>query len=257
MPSQLVEIDQVWRCTVGRPWTNELCMPAYSPWLSVVTALFEISVAWWALRSPGRRSILRPVAAVLLLLAGYQLIEVLVCHDPGTPLWARAAFAVVVWLPPLGCLLVLRLAAPKRRLWTWLVGVSFAAATILTVWVLVDESFAKLAVCKAVIAVFETPGVAYDVFGVCYHFGMWGTMFGGAYAMVRVEDPRDRAHLGDIVVGNTAFVVVTFATELSVPGTVDATPSVMCHYALILALLLTRVVARERRTAGSAARPRG
>jgi len=44
---------------------------AYDPALSLTTASFEMMVAIWALRGPGRRAIVRPAATILVLLAIY------------------------------------------------------------------------------------------------------------------------------------------------------------------------------------------
>src|SRR5512136_1228108 len=88
----------------------------YSPILGIATAAFEILVALWALTGPGRRDIVRITSAVLLLLAGYQLTEVLICAaDPAYGFLPRLAFIDVTWLPPLGLLLCSRLFAPRSR----------------------------------------------------------------------------------------------------------------------------------------------
>ena len=41
----------------------------YEPVLSLTTATFEIMAAIWALRGPGRRTIIKPAATLLVLLA--------------------------------------------------------------------------------------------------------------------------------------------------------------------------------------------
>jgi len=62
----------------------------------MVTAAFEIGAAVWVLRGPGRRAILRTTAAILLFLAGYQIVEVAICSvAPGYGFLPRLAFVVV------------------------------------------------------------------------------------------------------------------------------------------------------------------
>ena len=90
-------------------------MPPYSPALAILTGLFELAAAAWALNSPGRKSLLRPVALILILLAGYQFAEVAVCSRPENLLYSRIAFLDITWLPPVGIWLVYRLLAPKPR----------------------------------------------------------------------------------------------------------------------------------------------
>ncbi len=92
----------------------------YSPVLAMVTAAFEIAAAVWVLRGPGRRAILRTTAAILVFLAGYQIVEVAICSAaPGYGFLPRLAFMVVSWLPPLGILLVALLLGPARPSGAW------------------------------------------------------------------------------------------------------------------------------------------
>ena len=222
-------------------------MPDYSPLLSLLTAAFELAAFVWCLRARGRRPILRNVALTLLLLAGYQLIEVAVCHAPHEPFWARLAFADVVWLPPLGLVLLHRLAAPTRALWGWLVRLSLALAAFLSVWVFADPRFVTGTVCKAVIAIYTHPTNALEAYGAFYHIGLWSMIIGGILLARAAATPTDRAHAADLAMGTVAFVVPALTTATVFPGTREATPSVMCHYALVLAVFLVRIARREHR----------
>lgn len=228
-------------------------MPEYSPVLSIVTAVFELALAAWCFRARGRREIQYLVAVILVLLAGYQLIEVLVCGDPAEPAWARAAFADVVWLPPLGALLLLRLARPTRRVWRHLVTLSLALAGFFTVWVFADPMFVTGSVCRAVIAFYTHPTNALELYAAYYHVGLWVMMFGGIRVAMVAASPIDRAHAADVAMGTVAFVVLALTTEVVVPGTRNATPSIMCHYAIALALFFVRLARREARAVASSA----
>ena len=223
-------------------------MPEYSPTLSIVTAALELLAAGWTLRAYGRRSVRIPVALMFLFLAGYQLIEVFVCADPSSVFLARAAFVDVVWLPPLGLLFLLRLGRPARRIWTWLVYGTLGLAGVISVWVTVDPTFVTGTVCQAVIAFYTHPTSGIELYGMFYHSGLWAMMAGGIRVILKAEDPVDRAHAADFVMGTVGFVVLALTTEVVFPGTRNATPSVMCHYAIILALFLARLMWRESRT---------
>jgi len=85
----------------------------YDPLLSLATASFEIMATIWALRGPGRRAIVRPASTILVLLAGYQILEVVLCSGSTAsgPL-SQLAFINVTWLPPTGVLLATRLSSP-------------------------------------------------------------------------------------------------------------------------------------------------
>jgi hypothetical protein len=225
-------------------------MPTYSPALSIATAAFELAAAAIILaRGRGRPEIQRLVAAILILLAGYQLIEVFVCNAPEETFWARLAFADVVWLPPLGCLLIARLAAPIRPAFRLLLRLQFLGAAFFTVWVFADARFVTGTVCQAVIAAYIHPTNALEAYGAFYHLGLWAMIWGGLRTMLRAESPIDRHHAGDVVLGTVGFVVLSLLTEVVFPGARNATPSVMCHYALLLAVTLSRLALREHRAA--------
>lgn len=227
-------------------------MPEYSPVLSIVTAAFELAAFVWCLRAGGRREVQRLVALLLLLLAGYQLIEVAVCHAPHQVWWARLAFFDVVWLPPLGLALLHRLARPTRAPWGWLVRGSFALAGFLAVWVLVDPAFVTGTVCKAVIAFYTHPTSALEAYGAFYHLGLWSMIGGGIHLARAAGNEVDRAHAADLAMGTVAFVVLALTTEAVFPGAREATPSLMCHYALVLAVFLVRICRREARASSVA-----
>ena len=229
-------------------------MPAYSPALSLVTAAFELAVAAHTARAPGRPAVRRLVVAILVLLAGYQLIEVAVCHDPADPFFARLAFADVVWLPPLGCALLLALAGGGRRVARAVVGTQATLAAFFSVWVFADPRFVTGSVCQAVIAFYTHPTNALEAYGVLYHLGLAGMMFGGIRLAVAAATPTDRAHAADLAMGTVGFVVPALLTEVVIPGTKNATPSLMCHYALVLAIFLARLARREQRAFTAAAR---
>ncbi|MFO0746939.1 MAG: hypothetical protein U1F43_14900 [Myxococcota bacterium] len=227
-------------------------MPEYSPILSLATAAFELGAAAWVWRAPGRREVQRLVAALLVLLAGYQLIEVAVCGSDNAPIWARLAFADVVWLPPLGWLLVWRLSR-RRPLWRRAGQVALVLAGGLTVWVMLDPLFVTGSVCKAVIAIYTNPTNALEAYGAFYHIGLWGMIFGGLRVALTARDERDRQHAGDVVTGTVAFVVLALTTEIVFPGAKGATPSIMCHYAIALAVCFVRLARREARATASEA----
>lgn len=224
-------------------------MPEYSPILSIVTAVFEIAVAIYAFRAPGRRQIQHLVAWLLLFLAGYQLIEVAVCNDPEAVFWARLAFADVVWLPPLGLLLLWRLAQPTRAIWGHIVKLTIAIGAFFTFWVFFDERFVTGTVCQAVIAFYTHPTHALEFYGAFYHLGLWGMMGAGIQLSRTAEHEVDRAHAADVAMGTVGFVVLALMTEVVFPGARNATPSIMCHYALVLAIFFARLVRREARSA--------
>lgn len=224
-------------------------MPEYSPALSILTAAFELAVAIWTLRSPGRREILRSVAGILFFLAGYQLIEVFVCSDPSDLRLAQLAFADVIWLPPLGAWLVAQLAAPDNPRVKRLAQLGFVGAGALVAWVVLDPGSVSQSVCQVFFARYINPSPVYKLYGLFYQLGLFVMMFGGVATAARVQSATDRRHLADVAMGTIGFVVPSLLLEIVYRPALGAMPSVMCHFALVLALFLTRLVQRERQVA--------
>jgi hypothetical protein len=208
----------------------------YSPTLSVFTAAFELILAVWIWRGGGERAIKRPLVLMLGLLAGYQLLEVLVCQSGGSPMLSRLAFADIVWLPPVGIWLIVRLAQPASP---WPARVAKALLGLTGAWtlaVLTVPDFLTVTVCQAVFATYHTDlPLMYDLYGVFYDLGLMGLVFSGLAAAAFCEDAHRRRLIATFVAGNLAFILAALMTMVTVPATRGASPSILCHYALSLA----------------------
>jgi hypothetical protein len=223
----------------------------YSPILSLVTAAVEVAAGVWALRSPGRAAVRWPVAALQFVLAGYQLAEVFICAHPEDTLLARLAFVDVVWLPPMALTLLLTLSggAGLAR-----VGVrtAWGAAAGLAAWMAVDRSFVVGTVCQVVLATYEHGTPFHHLFGAFYELCLGGIVFGAAFALPRVADAIDRAHISDLQIGVLSFMVPAMLTQIVWDELDPSLPSIMCHYALLFAIMLIRMTRREARARGRA-----
>lgn len=223
-------------------------MPPYSPLLAILTGLFELSVAAWALNSPGRKSILRPVAVILILLAGYQFAEVAVCSRPENLLYSRIAFLDITWLPPVGIWLVFRLLAPKPRRIVF-PAAFLAAAAAMSAWIILDPAAITRSVCQTVVArYFHGPSFDF-AYGMFYQAGMGILIFWPAFTMAGVGDATARSHLASVQSGVLGFVLPSLFLRLFVKEPAGLMPSVMCHFAVTLAVALAVLVSRERRLA--------
>jgi hypothetical protein len=220
----------------------------YSPVLAMVTAAFEIAAAVWVLRGPGRRAILSTTGAILLFLAGYQIIEVAICSAaPGYGFLPRLAFMAVSWLPPLGILLVALLLGPGARAARRFAYFMLAFAMGIVAWIAVDTSFASLSVCNAVYARYEHPMPQFLVYSGFYWLGLLGLVLLSAYGAAHPRDPHDGQLTKQILTGSVSFLVPAMITSTFVPAAKGALPSVMCHFAVLLAVFLVRLVHLERK----------
>jgi len=222
----------------------------YSPLLAVVTGILEFGAAIWVLLGVrlGRKRILQPAGLILLFLAGYQFAEVAVCGDLEKKLWTQLAYFDITWLPPLGLWLAARLSEPRNR-WLKIVAlVDFGLAAAFSAWILADPNSITKSVCELVIARYfpvHNFEVAYALF---YQLSLLTIVFGAAFGMAFSADIILRKHLANLQTGLLGFLLPALAVQLlAVESEGGLLPSVMCHFAVVLAASLFVLVLRERR----------
>ncbi|MCD4796739.1 MAG: hypothetical protein K8R49_06175 [Candidatus Cloacimonetes bacterium] len=223
----------------------------YSPILSIITALFEISAAVWALMGAGRKKIIYTSSAILFLLAAYQILEVVICTELQSSIFfSRLAFIVIAWLPPAGILLIALLFPTKKKAVYWFTGLMFVFALLISIWLFIDKSFVTGSVCSIIFARYSNPMPQYIIYAGFYHLGMMGMLFLSAHGVMICKDQNQRLLLGQMLMGSLTFIVPSLITVIAVPPVRGALPSVMCHYALLLAIFITRLLYLERRYTG-------
>lgn len=222
----------------------------YSPLLALITGLLEIGAGLWILisRSPGRRRILLPAGLIFLLLAGYQFAEIAVCARPEHKFLTQMAFLDITWLPPLGLWLGGQIGAPRNRWIRAAARVDMVLALGLSVWILADPNGITRSVCQVVIARYFPARIFEQVYGIFYEGSLVLTIFAGAAAMAASDDSIDRRHWANLQTGILGFMLPALAVSLLSPEPDGLLPSVMCHFAIVLAVSLYVVALRERRT---------
>lgn len=228
----------------------------YSPIVGMATAGFELAVAVWALLGRGRSDILRITAAILIFLAGYQIAEVLICAvDPAYGILPRLAFADVTWLPPLGLLLCARLFTPRSRVASAAAYAMLAAGVGIMAWIALDPGFVTSSVCSTVFARYTHTLPRFLVYSGFYWVGLLGMVGFSAYGARAARDAGARRQFAELRTGSVGFILPSLVVTWFVPTANGALPSIMCHFALVLAVFLTRLVLVERRLAEAAESP--
>lgn len=224
----------------------------YSPILSIITATLETGAAIWAFFARGRRSVRFSAGALLLLLAAYQVIEAVLCHDPArfTTL-TRVAFMVVLWLPATGLLLITYLAPILRRFLRIYTTLFYLVALGLFIWMLIDKTPVGTSVCIVVFARFngDMPYVLTWVYGVYYQLGLLNMLLISAIAVIKTSDAITREQIGQLLYGCLAFIVPAMMFVLLFPIADGAYASILCHFALFLAIFIFRILWLENKNA--------
>ena len=227
----------------------------YSPTLAVGTAGFEILAALWAFSlvwsrraSEGRlggpeRRIAATTGLILLLLAGYQMTEVAICIDVGSAgFLPRLAFIIVTWLPALGLLLIAQIQRPRAASFYAVAAGMLAASAGIVAWISLDAAFASASVCNAVYARYAHAMPRFQIYGAYYWAGLLGMVLLSGYGLRSGEDVGRRRLQGHVLLGTLGFVLPSIAVSYAIPTTRNALPSVLCHFALVLALFLTHML---------------
>jgi hypothetical protein len=220
---------------------------SYSPILAIITGFFEFAAAIFTFLSPGRKRILYPIGLLLLILAGYQFSEVAVCANPDNLLFSRIAFFDIIWLPPLALWLAYQLSTQKNK---WLKAISlgyFTAGLFFAAWIIVDSHIVTKSVCQLVLARYKSPNPFDTAYGIFYQTGLAVLIFTAAASMAYAGDDILRKHMANLQVGVLGFVLPSLAVRILISEPEGILPSVMCHFALVLAVSMCFIVMRERR----------
>jgi hypothetical protein len=189
------------------------------------------------------RSALHTTAAILALLAGSQLAEVAICANPAasgfTP---RMAFLIVTWLPPLGLLLIAQIHEPPARRFRLPAYAMLAAAAGISGWILLDPGFAAASACNTVFAHYRHAMPRFMAYAIFYWAGLLAMIVLSAWSAARLPDARRRRMTMHVLGGTIAFVVPSMVVTQYVPPARGALPSIMCHFALLLAVSLSRML---------------
>ena len=220
---------------------------AYSPYLALLTAAIEIVAAVWTFTGKGRKNIITPIGLILILLAGYQIAEVFACANPDNVAAARIAFLDILWLPALGILLVKNVSNQSKTFLRYVSTGFFTAASCLALFIVFDPNFVNVSVCEIVFAHYDKPSPFYKLFALYYDTGLAVIIFGAVAALAGMEDLIRRQHLADIQIGTLCFVLPAMAVQMMIPRLDDAFASIMCHFALVFAFFLIRVIRREKK----------
>ena len=117
----------------------------------------------------------------------------------------------------------------------------------LSIWILADPGGITRSVCQVVVARYFPSPLFEQVYGLFYEGSLVLIIFAGAAGMAGTEDPIDRRHWANLQTGILGFMLPALAVSLLSPEPAGLLPSVMCHFAIVLAASLYALALRERR----------
>lgn len=214
-----------------------LVLGCFSPPVMIATFAIEIGLAAYVVWRYQMTTVTRIATALLLCLAIFQLAEYNVCAAAfglSSSTWSRIGFVAITALPPLGIHLSTAMAKRRRPALVagaYAVGVVFAAIFLLTPSINGHQ-------CMGNYVIFQVMQNVMPIYGLYY----WGLLVAGValcwqYARAERSVTRRRAqHL--LATGYLLFMVPTLIVMMLDPVSLSAIPSVMCGFAVLLAVTL-------------------
>ncbi len=208
----------------------------------LATFIIEIALAVYTIARYKLTPISRLAAALLVCLAAFQLAEYNVCEGAwgvDSLTWARIGFVAITLLIPIGLHITLKIAARKNNL---LLGAVYASALAFALFFLVVGHGVESQACTGNYVIVNIAPWA-DIPYALYYYG-WlivTTVYAWQLAAATKVQSTRRA-LRALALGYLAFIVPTTAANIIDPSTIAGIPSIMCGFAVILALVLAFIV---------------
>lgn len=211
---------------------SSITLGCFSPTVILLTFLVESGLAlytWWRYKaSPFRRRAI----IFLALLALFQGSEFLICQGASPEVWARVGFIATAFLPVLGidfiCLL------RKKRFYTEL---GYAVAAAFSMVMVFYPGVFRATVCTGKFVAFYTDAPAFDIAYAAYYLTMLFLGIMLAWQGLKEKKANQKA-LAWLIVGYASFMLPTFALYAFVVITRVGFASVLCGFAVLMALIL-------------------
>ena len=221
---------------------NDLSLKCFSPPIMIATFIIELAGMLFVLWRYRQTTASKLIAALLGLLALFQLAEYNVCEGAlglNSVQWAQIGFASISLLPALGFHLVVNIAGRTNKFG---VRVGYMIAATFAAFFLLVASGVQSSVCGGNYILFRLMP-AIDIYYMAYYYG-W-ILLTMLYAYVATKEMKDKKRLSTLrylIIGYAAFIVPTTIVNIIDPRTIAGIPSVMCGFAVFLALILIFIV---------------
>ena len=219
--------------------TNKLY--CFSPPVMIATFLIEIFLAAYTVIRYRMNSITRVSTAVFVSLAIFQLAEYNVCEGAwgiDSAGWARLGYVAITLLPPLGIHLVAKIAGDTRR---WPYYMAYGAGVLFSAYFLFATNGITAGACLGNYVIFEQGHGTSRLYGV-YYYGLLVAGICYAFMLSKQVAPHIQKALHTLMAGYALFMVPTTLVNIVDPSTTAGIPSIMCGFAVLLAIVLAGAV---------------
>lgn len=212
-------------------------MFCFSPPVMLATFFIEIALAIYAIWRYKMTALTRLISLLLGLLAVFQLAEYLVCGGLGLSGldWSRVGFMAITLLPPIGLHIVHEMAGKQNKP---LIIASYATSAAFVAYFAFATSALTGNQCTGNYVIFELPLTATWIYSV-YYYGWVITGLVTAWQFAKsARKTKQQSALKAFAVGYASLLIPTATVNLIAPETLNGIPSIMCGFAVILALIV-------------------
>lgn len=219
----------------------------FSPPVMIATFVLEIAGALWVWLKYKTDKLSRLIVALLVFLALFQLAEANVCEGwmgLTGDFWSRLGFISISMLPPLGVHLAVAMLnhQAKQPRFVKLPIIAYLTGALFIGFFLFGNSSVVFDQCLGNYVIFKVGASAASAYGFYYYgwllVGLWLCFWATKWQTV-----ISRRALNILGLGYLLFMVPTTAVNLIDPSTIDGIPSIMCGFAVLLAVTLVAGVA--------------
>lgn len=210
----------------------------FSPPVMIITFALEIAFAMYLFYRYRLTPVSRLAITLLVGLAVFQFAEYNVCVGAlgvDSLTWARIGHVAITLLPPLGLHLATKIAGDKKP---WLVGAVYVNAAVFSYIFLFVGPGMMTEQCLGNYVIFTIAPWAVWPY-VLYYYGWLLLTVTYAFRAAMKQKGAVKSALIALALGYLAFILPTTAVNVVDPSTIAGIPSIMCGFAVILALLLT------------------
>lgn len=215
----------------------------FSPPVMLATMLIEFGGAIYCFVRYRASRTVKLVIAVLIFLGIFQGAEFMICDGETLSWvpWARIGFAAITMLPPLGISLAMSIAGVRGKEAKWAQVAMYSVAAGFIGYYLFWPSVFSAEVCAGNYVIFE----AYRsqvLYGVYYYVLLLIGVVVSILWAGRAKDKDVRSALRWLAIGYGSFIIPTAVVNMIDRETLAAIPSIMCGFAVVLALILIFVI---------------
>lgn len=213
-------------------------MYCFSPPVMLFTFLFEFSAAFYLLWRYKMSTTVRLSVAMLFALGTFQLAEYMICGGLGLhgEQWARLGYVSITLLPAIGIHLIMSLAGKKVPI---LLFAAYGTMAAFAAYFALMPGAINAQECRPNYAVFDMSHMSVTLYAT-YYYG-W-LVAGVLLTLLWSKDKKVATPLIGLCVGYLLFMIPTVTVNLIDPETMGGIPSIMCGFAVLLAINIVTFV---------------